>query len=448
MDSATLRDRLRGIVNPGGPSALPGPEAARGATSPPGADASDRVRPRASQLPLLNGSWREQGAGRSFVVRRAVDSSARHGVATVGALAERLAVAGSAATIVGAGLARPPFLFFDLETTGLSGGAGTYAFLVGCGWFEDGTFVTEQHLLTDHPGERGMLLAVAVAIRAAGTLVTFNGKSFDAPLLETRYQFHRLDPPCADLPHVDLLHPARRFWGGTVEAGCSLAALEARLLGVRRVGDVPGLEIPRRYFHFVRSGDPRPLASVLEHNRLDLLSLAALTAHLFRLVDAGPAAARDAREALALGRVYDRAALADRAQASFERALALSGESALSLEALRALAVGARRQRRHEAAAARWQAMLAVPDCPAILAREAIEALAVHHEHRHRDLDAAKTFALRGLEIEGGAAWGDATRHRLARIERKMVSAQRPLLSSSILPLVCDSPTSGPRTSS
>jgi uncharacterized protein YprB with RNaseH-like and TPR domain len=403
----------------------------------------------------LDGSWREQGAGRSFVVKRAADSSSRHGASTVGVVAERLAVAGSAAAIVGAGLARAPFLFFDLETTGLSGGAGTYAFLVGCGWFESGTFVTEQHLLTDHPSERGMLLAVAAAFRTAGALVTFNGKSFDAPLIETRYLFHRLDPPCEGLPHVDLLHPARRFWGGTVEAGCTLAALEARLLKVRRVGDVPGLEIPRRYFHFVRSGDPRPLAAVLEHNRLDLLSLAALTARLFQLVDEGPAAVRDAREAFALGRVYDRAGLADRAEASFERALSLSREPALRLEpavrleALRALAVGARRQRRHDVAAARWQAMLAEPECPSALAREAIEALAVHHEHRQRDLDAARMFALRGLEIEPGSAWGDATRHRLARIERKIVSAERPLLSSSpILPPVCDSPTSGPRTSS
>lgn len=454
MDPTTLRDRLRGVVNPGGPSVSPGPTPARATDPMLGAHVANRTPWEGALLPLLNGSWREQGAGRSFVVRRASDSSARHGATTVGVLAERLAVAGSAAAIVGAGLARAPFLFFDLETTGLSGGAGTYAFLVGCGWFEGVRFVTEQHLLTDPPGERGMLLAVAAAFRTAGALVTFNGKSFDAPLLETRYLFHRLDPPCAELPHVDLLHPARRFWGGTVEAGCTLAALEARLLKVSRVGDVPGLEIPRRYFHFVRTGDPRPLAAVLEHNRLDLLSLAALTARLFQLVDEGPAAARDAREAFALGRVYDRAGLADRAEASFERALSLSREPlsrepAVRLEALRALAVGARRQRRHDVAAARWQAMLAEPECPAALAREAIEALAVHHEHRQRNLDAAKMFALRGLEIEPGSAWGDATRHRLARIERKIVSAQLSLLPSlPILPPVCDSPTSGPRTSS
>lgn len=436
MDPATLRDRLKDIVNRSGSPAAP---ASRAPAVP-----VDRPGPAA-----LGGSWCERGGGRSFVVRHIVEPGARHGAQAVGMLADRLRTASTAASIVGAHLARAPFLFFDLETTGLSGGAGTYAFLVGCGWFEEGAFVTEQHLLLDPPAEPAMLQAVACAVESAGALVTFNGKSFDAPLLETRYLFHRLESPCPRLPHIDLLHPARRFWGGTLDAGCSLATLEARLLGVRRVADVPGFEIPRRYFHFVRSGDASPLAVVLEHNRLDLLSLAALTAQLFQLVEEGADSARDAREALALGRVYVRAALPDRAERSFERALAMSRDPVVRLEALRALAVGARRQQRHDEAAAHWQAMLAVPRCPPPLVREAVEALAIHHEHRERDLDAAKVFALRGLEIESATAWGDATRHRLARIERKIVSARRPLGASSmpLLP-VCDSPMSEPRTSS
>ncbi len=382
------------------------------------------------------------------MVKRHVEPHATHGVHPVGVFAERLHAAASAAALVGTDRARAPFLFFDLETTGLSGGAGTYAFLIGCGWFEDGAFVTEQHLLVDPQSEPAMLLAVAAGMASAGALVTFNGKSFDAPLLDTRYLFHRLESPCAMLPHVDLLHPARRFWGSSVDVGCSLVALEVRVLGMRRRGDVPGFEIPQRYFHFVRSGDPRPLAVVLEHNRLDLLSLAGLTARLFQLVDDGPRAACDAREALALGRVYHRAGLADRAELSFERALTLSREPTICVEALRALAIGARRQRRYEVAAARWEAILALAGCPTTLAREAIEALAIHHEHRGRDLDTAKLFALRGLEIERETAWGDATRHRLARIERKIVSAQRPLAFSPPLRPACDSPTSGPRTSS
>jgi len=121
---------------------------------------------------------------------------------------------------------------------------------------------------------------------------------------------------------------------------------------------------------------------------------------------------------------------------------------ALSVEALRALALLARRQRRYEAAAARWRQLVELDDCPPHISREAIEALAIYHEHRVRDLAAAKLFALRGVELEAAPARGDAARHRLARIERKLVSDRLTLFPSSTLPLSSGSPTSAPRTSS
>jgi uncharacterized protein len=322
--------------------------------------------------------------------------------------------------------------------------------------------------MTDYAGEHQMLHAVSAELGRAGTLVTFNGKSFDAPMLETRYLFHRLQSPCVARPHVDLLHLARRFWGQDSEEGSSLSVLERQVLGVQRTGDVPGFEIPARYFQFIRSGEARPLISILNHNRMDLLSLAGLTARVFHLVQAGPHEAQHPREALALGRVYRNAGLDERAEQAFERAVALSGPGGVRppvggfvaprtigllrqrLEALRALAMGARRQRRYEAAAARWREVLDVPGCPGHLAREATRALAIHHEHRAHDLTTAKVFALKGLELEAEAAWGDAARHRLARIERKIVSERRSLFPSSPLqlPLSSGSPTSGRQTSS
>ena len=417
----------------------------------------------------LGGSWREAYGGRSFVVTRRLEPHEVHGRHRIDQFAQDLRRASSAAALVGPPSAQMPFVFFDLETTGLSGGAGTQAFLVGSGWFDaDAGFVTEQHLMTDYAGECSMLHVVAAELGRAGTLVTFNGKSFDAPMLETRYLFHRQESPCAARPHVDLLHPARRFWGGLNEAGCSLGVLEHQVLGVRRTGDVSGFEIPARYFQFVRTGDARPLAAVLDHNRQDLLSLAGLTARVFHLVEAGPEEARHPREALALGRVYRGAGLDARADEAFERAVALSGRETAStfgsapstpstpsmillrVEALRALALGARRQRRYETAAVRWRELLDVAACPGHIVREAIQALAIHHEHRARDLVAAKLLALRGLELEPEAAWGEAVRHRLARIERKIVSEKRSLFPS--LPLQpqpsCGSPTSGRQTSS
>jgi uncharacterized protein YprB with RNaseH-like and TPR domain len=328
------------------------------------------------------------------------------------------------------GAIQPPMVFFDLETTGLSGGAGTLAFLVGCGWFaDDGAFVTRQFVLLRHADERQLLVMVGRELARAGVLVSFNGKSFDAPLIETRHLFHRLPWPARRQSHLDMLHAARRFWGDAAESGCSLAALETLVLGARRSGDVPGPDIPARYFEFVHTGDAGPLADVLRHNRLDLLSLAGLTSRLLDLVRNGPATARDACEALALGRLYARCGMTRRAVEAYEVAFA-AGAAFVRRDAARALARLYRRARRWDDAAAFWQELLAIPSCPPHLAREANEALAVHHEHRARDLTAAKAFALASLGAPSrtpavhASAWTRAVRHRLGRIERKLRKAQ------------------------
>ena len=420
----------------------------------------------------LGGEWR----GDCFVVERRWDLSARHGREAVRAVADRLRSASAEASLLAGGApAREPFAFFDLETTGLSGGAGTHAFLVGCGWFGDREFVTRQFLLASFSGERALLEMVSSELAGAGALVSFNGKSFDAPVLETRYLFHRLAWPGACLPHLDVLHSARQFWKAGRETrlraatrsagdGCSLVSLERQVLGHRRRTDVAGFEIPSRYFQFVRTADAQLLVAVLEHNRLDLLSLAALTARLLHLAQAGPQAARDAREALALGRVYARAGLDARAREAFDHALETSAASVatvdrpIQIEALRSLAIAFRRARRFEEAAECWRRLLATPGCPNRLACDATEALAVHQEHRVRDLVAARTFALETLErvgLERPTARNEAVRHRLDRLERKM----GPLVSDSRSPspslsLFSPSPpssgfqTSGRRTSS
>jgi hypothetical protein len=276
-------------------------------------------------------------------------------------------------------------------------------------------------------------------------------------VLETRYLFHRMTWIGAGVPHVDVLHPARQFWKGD---SCSLVALERDVLGYYRVGDVGGFEIPERYFQFVRSGDARPLAAVLEHNRLDLLSLAALTSRLLHLARVGPGETRDACEALALGRVYARAGRDDCARAAFGLAVERSmsdrfrNSQAVRLEALRAFALSLRRAGEYPRAAVCWREILDTPGCPPPLAKDAAEALAIHHEHRARDLEAARTFALR-IGQAGMPGMNAAVRHRLARLDRKLetATARQPSLSwpSPSLPTSrpsSGSPTSAPRTSS
>lgn len=331
-------------------------------------------------------------------------------------------------------------IFLDLETTGLSGGAGTVAFLVGCGFFDLGAFQVRQFLLTSHASERALLAAVAEFFDGADLIVTYNGKAFDVPVMETRWLFHRMDMPLGGVPHFDMLHPARRLWkarAGTVEEGCRLATLERTLFNVARVGDVPGFEIPGRFFQFLRSGDPRPLEPVLEHNRLDLVSLAAVMARAVRLAREGHASCRDGPEALALGRVYERAEMADRAEACYRRA---AGSDAVDVkaEALYRLGLRLRRDRRFAEAAAIWREALDLTEPRHVrrrvglaeLRQFAAEALAIHHEHRELDLASARELALFALE-EADADAAEGMRHRLARLDRKLAKKRDAQLFTS-----------------
>ncbi|MEO8257442.1 MAG: ribonuclease H-like domain-containing protein [Acidobacteriota bacterium] len=442
---STLADRIRGIIRAPGSAGRPDDPPHQIGPDAPGANGPGLPFPETGSglddvRAVLGGDWLRQYGAPCFVVETRRTPASSYGRDVVGALASRLADAAAAAPLVARMPATLPFVFFDLETTGLGGAAGTYAFLVGCGWFDDdGGFVTRQYLLVRLADERALLAAVGGELARAGALVSFNGKSFDMPMLETRYLYHRLESAAAGRPHLDMLHVARRFWRGATDlpaaaSNCSLSALERDPLGTGRQGDVPGSEIPARYFHFVRTGDARPLRVVFEHNRLDLLSLAALTARALHLVRMGPEQVAEPREALALGWLYARAGDDALGRRAYQRAIDLSSEegrwaapsSALvRVEALRSLALMLRRGRAHDQAAGCWRQILNTRGCPGQIAREANAALAIHHEHRVRDLAAAKDFALRSLEHGTRQGWHDAVRHRVARLERKMSRFQR-----------------------
>jgi uncharacterized protein YprB with RNaseH-like and TPR domain len=420
---STLAERLRGVVG----------SAAGGLEGPPRQrDFDDRD----SVADMLGGEWRGGSGDRYLVVDRKFLPGHRHG---------QVAVADSSPPwpqlplLAGQDCGGSHLVFLDLETTGIAGGAGTYAFLVGLGRYDGGTFRTRQFFLSTYTAERALLEAVASDAGGAAGVVTYNGKSFDLPLMETRFVLHRMATPFAGLPHVDMLHPARRLWRADEEsrepAACRLTMLEETLCGHRREGDVPGFEIPSRYFHYVRTGDARPLHAVLEHNRLDLLALAMVTAHAARLLEDGPAAARTCREALGLGRLYERAGRTAEASACYLRADDLPGDAAARAEGLRAYAVLARRARRYADAADAWRRVLSLRRCPPLIAREATEALAVHHEHRARDLAEARRFALRTLQFNITMSRQQAVQHRLARLDRKLGEhSHMPLFQMSVGP--------------
>ncbi len=327
-------------------------------------------------------------------------------------------------------------VFFDLETTGLSGGAGTLAFLAGCGWFEGESFRVRQFFLGSPAGEQAMLAALTSIFDEASLLVTFNGRSFDVPLMETRWAFHRSDAASEGLPHFDMLPPSRRLWGkrddagdGTA-AGCRLSELERSILGFHRVGDVPGFEIPARYFHFLRTGDGGAISGVLDHNRHDLVSLAGVMSYALGLASDGPESCRESCEQLALGRMYERAGQGDLALRSYELAVS-GGERDVRLHALVGLAAILGRSGKHTEAAEAWQGVLDHArrhGAPPAVEHRAVQALAIHHEHRARDLEAAHRYAERLNRQASGRARHDAA-HRLGRIERKMGGKGKDLLA-------------------
>lgn len=423
--SSRLTDRLRGIVGPASSGDVPeGP-------SRPEARHVDSV------ADVLGGQWRESRGQRYLVIDRRYLPGHRHGsVAIADALPPSSGGWRRLALLCGT-LDRPRplsrLLFIDLEATGLTGGAGTYAFLVGCGWFDAGAFRIRQFLLAAYAGERALLEGVSEMADGAHGVVSYNGKAFDLPLIETRFLFHRMETPFSGLPHVDMLHPARRLWraddvaSAGMHSSCRLSVLEHALCGVVREGDVPAFEIPSRYFTYVRTGDVRPLEGVLEHNRLDVLSLALLTARAAQLLDEGPSSCRTAREALGVGRLYERAGMIQGARTSYARAAGfddspLPADIATRADALRSYAILCRRERRYADAAAAWQRILDLRRCPVHVVREATEALAVHHEHRLRDPGAARLFALNSLRFASSLSRQAAVRHRLARLERKLAA--------------------------
>lgn len=175
-------------------------------------------------------------------------------------------------------------LFMDTETCGLT---GAMVFLAGMMRYEDGQLVFEQCLARDYSQEPAVLAAFMDRYDSAGMLVTFNGKAFDMTLIRERSAFHGLDIGPRAVPHLDLLHESRRRWKSEVP-NCKLQTLERLLCGRRRVGDIPGSEIPEAYHRFVASGDARQVADIIHHNLLDLLTMAQLVTAI--LTGSGPLA--------------------------------------------------------------------------------------------------------------------------------------------------------------
>ena len=355
------------------------------------------------------------------------------------------------------------WLFLDTETTGLAGGTGTYAFMVGIAWWDAGGLQVEQFFLRDLDEEHSLLLELSERMKKRPVLVTFNGKSFDWPLLETRYRMTRSVPAFSPRLHLDLLHPARQLWRlrlGSVR----LKDLERHILGGdgrsldwSRHDDIDSSLIPQMYFDYLHGGPAEPLVGIFRHNQMDLRGLAALSGKILALLDSGNGIAnaehaekRDPIEVLGLSRMMRNRGHSARARELYETALRFGLPRPVERLAQRELAQLAKRELDYTRAVSLWDALRQAPgrnrrnEAPLLAedvqrslesAIEAAEQLAIYYEHRVKqprralELIRAAISELREAQRKrrftkeiGGKIETRLTR-RLTRLERRCAGA-------------------------
>jgi uncharacterized protein len=271
------------------------------------------------------------------------------------------------------------WLFLDTETTGLAGGTGTYPFLVGLAWWDGGGLQVEQFFMRDHSEEHSVLLALKERLAERPVLVTFNGKAFDWPLLETRFRMTRVISASSLEAHLDLLHPARHLWRFRL-GSVRLAELEQHVLGKRRAADIISELIPQIYFDYLSGGAPDGLVPVFLHNQMDLVGLAALAGRMFSLLAEPESAGADAFEFYGVSRICERRGDSARARGFYSRAIAGKLPRTVGRAARSALARLAKRQGDFELATSLWMELRGA-SVDGILA---YEELAKYYEHRVR----------------------------------------------------------------
>jgi uncharacterized protein YprB with RNaseH-like and TPR domain len=390
---------------------------------PPDASLEHDEIPRATAVRYLeewlSGEVIETGFGRHFETEKLYEAHRRHGSADIGALSDLPhdlldTLSGGAISDV------PPeqWAFLDTETTGLAGGTGTCAFLVGVGRITPEGFRVRQFFMRDYNEEASQLDALARYLQPFRVMVTYNGRAFDQPLLETRYRLNRARPPFLKIEHLDLLHGARRLWKLRFES-CRLVDLENQVLGFERQGDMPGALIPYVYFEYLRTKVAARMLPVFQHNALDILTLACLTGivpYAFKdpgRLDSSKAPLRHGSEMAGIARWLRQAGELDQARTLFRRAIDSGLPDQLLFRTLWDVAQLDRKLGSDEAALAIWQDLAAARNP---LRVRALEELAKHHEHRAKDCVKALEFTRAARTFEDSPE----LQLRQARLEKRL----------------------------
>jgi len=308
-------------------------------------------------------------------------------------------------------------VFLDTETTGLAGGAGTYIFLVGVGYFEGDQFCVRQYFMRDYNEERALLSALNELLANFKAVVTYNGKTFDLPLMESRYIMSGMKMSLKDPYHFDLLYPARRLWKRRLE-NCSLSTVERDILGVIRDDDVPGHLIPEIYFRYLRTKNARAIKQVFEHNLQDIISLVALVSRMCFLLEDPLNNTEYGMDIFSIGKMFDEEREYEQSTHYYTEALKHNLAEEEVLEILRLASFAYKRQGKWKEAEEMWKEIIK-------RSREFIyypyEELAKYYEHHLKDYQKAETVVKEALNIEENIFLREKLQYRLNRIKCKLL---------------------------
>lgn len=379
----------------------------------------------ASTIPIdriLPGRFRSTRRGEAFVAEQTFGTDYLHGNQTLVVTSPLDTIATWAKDSRLSSFPLSSLLFLDTETSGMAGGTGTYAFLVGVGRYNGDTFELAQFFMRDPAEEPAMLEALLEFLAPARALVTFNGKAFDAPLLKTRYALHSIPNPLAELAHLDLLPLARRLWRDRLPSR-ALKYLEENILGLpRTTEEVPGYEIPWLYFDYLRSGDATPLKGVFYHNAMDVVAMAALLSHVSSILhDPFNGSIQHGLDFIAIGKLYEDLGDWNHAARLFERGLEMELSETDFASAVQRLSHLQKRRGDVGEAIRLWEQAAAQGHIYAHV------EMAKHCEHRLRDYKTAIEWTESALELVKTSDlpkyvqkhWKDELAHRRERLKQK-----------------------------
>lgn len=344
---------------------------------------------------IIDGSVCTNEFGTYFVTEKRYPLTYMHGGCCIGQ-AEQMNLLSLKSICDGLGdnVAIKDFLFLDTETTGLSSGAGTVAFLIGTAFFTEDAFILRQYFMRDYNEECALLNDLNRLFSSFKGLITFNGKSFDWNILLSRFAFNKIKNSLEDPLHIDLLHPSRRIWKLKLES-CRLSVLEEHILCEYRTDDIPGAMIPSVYFKYLDDRNASDLKRVIMHNELDILSMVSLMIRILRMLENPLFETDGERELLGLGRIFENSQDYGKVVDCYEACI--KSDSAFVKEsASRRLGDIYKKNKEYKKAAEHWERM--IYESRTLSLYPLIE-LAKHYEHKEKDIDRALQMVEKAMEL-------------------------------------------------